>query len=135
MIRGHALLGGHVTDHRIGLAIVSSHAQPGRTGSPICRSPAPPWETVGLRETVTASLGLSGELEKANQRHAAMDAQAAFALPAASSQLGVGGCALSMISNVIRPLPGTSRSPHCSMMAVGNDGPVKSGGGAVPVNR
>jgi len=39
MIRGHALLGEHVTEHRIGLAIVSSHARHGRTGSAICRSP------------------------------------------------------------------------------------------------
>ena len=34
---------------------------------------------------VTASLGFSREMERANQRHAAINAQAAFALPAASS--------------------------------------------------
>ena len=34
---------------------------------------------------LTPSLGFSGEMKKANQRHAAINAQAAFALPAASS--------------------------------------------------
>ena len=28
------------------------------------------------------------------------------------------------------PLPGTSRSPHCSLTAVGKDGPANSGGAA-----
>ena len=38
MIRRHALLGGHVTEHRIGLAIVSSHAAHRSTRLMICRS-------------------------------------------------------------------------------------------------
>jgi len=34
---------------------------------------------------LTPSLGFLGEMKKANQRHAAINAQAAFALPAVSS--------------------------------------------------
>src|SRR5262245_7023843 len=35
----HTLLRGHVTEHRIRLAVVSSHAGHGSTRSTICRSP------------------------------------------------------------------------------------------------
>jgi hypothetical protein len=38
MILRHALLGGHVTEHRIRLAIISSHGGQGSTRSTICRS-------------------------------------------------------------------------------------------------
>ena len=38
MILGHALLGRHVTEHRIGLAVISSHAAKLYTRSMICRS-------------------------------------------------------------------------------------------------
>ena len=34
----HALLGRHITEHRLGLAVVSSHARHGSTRSTICRS-------------------------------------------------------------------------------------------------
>ena len=33
----HTLLGGHVAEHRIGLAVISTHAADGRTGATGCR--------------------------------------------------------------------------------------------------
>ena len=40
VIGGHALLGRHVTEHRIGLTVVSSHRRHRSTPPTICRSPA-----------------------------------------------------------------------------------------------
>jgi hypothetical protein len=38
VILRHTLLGRHITKHRIGLTVVSSHARHGSTRSTICRS-------------------------------------------------------------------------------------------------